>query len=731
MDVTPNPIPENNPNLEMKPSPEPVPNAPSPLQNPAPLQNSASLPNPAPKKTLTPEEKKVQRQATLKRLATVSVALYVFLLLLIFAWGTFTAGVELTVFDYLPLSQNTFSGALMTLFHILLGASVFILFFYSLVALLKSMFTKKEEVEKKKKASRKALLGGLTFLLFAAAWLAGIWYLGPRLVLTDLYESPIKTIPTQTLGLTSPVEIRFDASGIPVDTKLYRILSYTWDFGDGATANGVSTAHTYTQKATGNGIYTVLLSVRYADLSTGEQFEDTFKTTVAIANEKTAAYFTANPEAGELPLKVHFDATSSYDPDGEIVAYEWDFDNDGSFDDGEGEEIDHTFTQEGDYLVSLRVTDNSGEYNTASLTIEAGSIGGLRAVITTNVAEGEAYYLDEEYKFDGSLSQIGEGKITQYSWDFGDGSVAVKTRSVNHRFEAVGVYTVVLTVTDPEGNSDESTLEVRVVEEGSAPEAKISTLPALENRAVTGPVPLEVRFDATASFDEENDIVDYEWDFDNDGTVDDTGDTATHTYQVEGSFEARLITTDSVGNVDEALVPIEVTAQGLIARLEIDQSNGEVPLTVEFDASASTYKEGNIVSYEYDFGDGSDSYIGGSSVTYRYNAVGTFTASVTVIASDGKRGSTSVQIVVRPVALTACFTVNTDSGQAPLFVSVDPSCSEGTVDSYHWDFGDGEISFDRKPETHTYSTPGTYTITLEVTSAEGIVSVFENEITVR
>ena len=724
MDSTPNP---------QTPMPEPTPVNPVPVvpASSTPASAPAPKPTPAPKKVLTPEEKKALRKETLKRLATVLGIVYVVALLGTFAWALFAAGTELTVFNYLPVSQNAFSGILMKLFHVQIGLVVMALFFYALVGLLKSMLTKKEEIEKKKKASRMALYGGLGFLFAAALWLAGIWFLGPRLVVEDLYASPIQTVPVETIGLTSPIEISFDASKLPINANAYRILSYTWDFGDGSTSTGISTSHTYTQKAAGDGVYTVVLTVRYMDLKSGEQFEDEYKTTVVIANEKTAAYFTASPEGGELPLEVHFDATGSYDPDGEIVSYEWDFDGDGSFDDGEGEEIDHTFTQEGDYEVSLRVTDNSGEYSVSTMTIEAGSINGLRAAIQSNVGEEGIYYVGEEYSFDGSLSQIEDGKITKFTWDFGDGSDPIKTRSVDHTFEEVGNYTVSLTIEDPDGNSDTSTLDIIVREEGAAPNAVIKTTPGLTNGVVSGAVPLSVTFDANSSTDEEDDIVTYEWDFDNDGKIDDTGDTAVYSYQEEGSFEARLILTDSVGNVDEAFVPVEVTAQGLVARLEIDQSNGEVPLTVRFDASDSSYKEGSIVSYEYNFGDGSETYIGGSQVTYKYTSVGTFTASVTVVAGDGKRDTTSVQIVVRPVALTACFTVNTDSGKAPLFVSVDPSCSEGTIDTYEWNFGDGVISFDRKPETHTYSTPGTYVITLEVTSAEGIVDTFENEITVR
>jgi PKD repeat protein len=269
------------------------------------------------------------------------------------------------------------------------------------------------------------------------------------------------------------------------------------------------------------------------------------------------------------------------------------------------------------------------------------------------------------------------------------------------------------------------------MEEGQAPVAAVSTTPAMVSGTVTGPVPLLVSLNAGISTDPEDDIVEYDWDFDNDGTIDDSGNTAAYTYEAVGSYTAHLVVTDSVGNKDELSIPIVVTEQGIVAALVVDQTNGEVPLTVHFDASGSTYKEGSIVSYEYDFGDGSTPYTTGSSVTYKYNNVGNYTATVTVIGGDAKKATASVQIVVRPVALTACFTVNTASGTAPLFVAVDPSCSSGTISTYTWDFGDGVISYDHKPDTHTYSTAGSYTIKLEVTSPEGIVSDFENTITVK
>ncbi len=702
--------------------------APTPAQATAP--SGAAAPVPAP--TLSPEEKAAKRKAMFKRLGIVSGVSYVLILVLIFAWATLSYGKEFSIFDNLPISisQTAFSGFWMLIFNLMAGLVVAITMLFSLFNVLKSLLIKKEELEKKKHASRMALFSGIGFLVLAVLWLVGIYYLGPRLNVSQDYGSPIITDPEVTIGLTSPVTITFDAGGVPIDDDIYSILSYAWDFGDGSTGSGVSTSHTYTQKAEGDGIYTVTLNVNYMNSETGEKIESEFQTEVVIENEMTVASFIANPDSGEVPLTVEFDASSSFDPDGEIVSWEWDFDGDGRFDDASGEIVEHEFTQEGNFEVTLRVTDNNGESALSTETIEAGSVGGLRAIITAPVSEGDSYYIGEEYKFDGKLSQIAEGSIVKYVWDMGDGSSTKQSSKVTYEYETVGSYEVSLTVYDKDGNTDSTTLEVSVIAEGEPPVPSISTTPAAAGGIVSGSVPFEVDFDASGSKDPEDDIVDYEWDFDNDGSIDDTGDTASYTYEELGTYEARLILTDSVGNVEETTISVEVSEQGVVALLESDLSNGEVPLTVEFDSSGSTYKEGDIASYEYDFGDGS-TYTGGSTVTYKYTDVGTFTVTLTVIATDGKKDTDSVQVVVRPVALTSCFTVNTDSGNAPLFVSVDASCSQGTVDTYEWNFGDGEVSFDRKPGVHTYSETGSYTITLEVTGDSGIVDTFSKTVTVK
>lgn len=83
-------------------------------------------------------------------------------------------------------------------------------------------------------------------------------------------------------------------------------------------------------------------------------------------NQPPNASFSTNTTSS-TPLEVNFDASDSSDPDGNIISYDWDS-GDGST--GSGETFSHTYDSAGDYTVELTVTDDDGEQDTATSTIE-------------------------------------------------------------------------------------------------------------------------------------------------------------------------------------------------------------------------------------------------------------------------------------------------------------------------------------------------------------------------
>jgi hypothetical protein len=89
-------------------------------------------------------------------------------------------------------------------------------------------------------------------------------------------------------------------------------------------------------------------------------------------NRAPTAVADATPRSGPTPLTVSFDGTGSSDPNaGDTLAYAWDLNGDGAFDDSTAAQPERTYTQAGSYNVGLRVTDGAGASDTDSLLISA------------------------------------------------------------------------------------------------------------------------------------------------------------------------------------------------------------------------------------------------------------------------------------------------------------------------------------------------------------------------
>lgn len=136
-----------------------------------------------------------------------------------------------------------------------------------------------------------------------------------------------------------------------------------------------------------------------------------------VPNQSPIASFTAIPTSGVVPLEVFFDASGSYDPDGNIISYEWDF-KDGNT--GGGETINHTFTSARSYNIELTVTDDKGSINSSESVIdvtEGTLVGGIINEDTIWTEENSPYIvIDEDLQVahDAILS-INEGVIVKFS----------------------------------------------------------------------------------------------------------------------------------------------------------------------------------------------------------------------------------------------------------------------------------------------------------------------------
>jgi cyanophycinase len=217
---------------------------------------------------------------------------------------------------------------------------------------------------------------GIVFFLFLAAIV-----LIPS-VLSGAPAPVANAGPDRTVGVDE--EVTFDGSGSYA--KKGSIVSYEWDFGDTGTAPGMIVTHTYSSANT----YTVTLTVTD---SYGNSDTDTAIITVT-SGDNTPPVADAGPDqAVDDGLEVTFDGSGSYDPDGTITSYEWDF---GDNNTAAGMIVTHTYAGTGTYTATLTVTDNGGltDDDTAIITVnpvgsepDPGSIpGGMKVYVDGNPA---------------------------------------------------------------------------------------------------------------------------------------------------------------------------------------------------------------------------------------------------------------------------------------------------------------------------------------------------------
>jgi glucose/arabinose dehydrogenase len=130
---------------------------------------------------------------------------------------------------------------------------------------------------------------------------------------------------------------------------------------------------------------------------------------VGSPNGAPTAVATASPTTGNAPLAVTFDGTGSTDPDNDPLAYAWDLDGDGAYDDSTASRPTYTYTANGTYAAGLRVTDGRGGSDTDSVTIRVGNTPPT-ATITTPAA-GTTWKVGDVISFSGSATDPQDGTL--------------------------------------------------------------------------------------------------------------------------------------------------------------------------------------------------------------------------------------------------------------------------------------------------------------------------------
>jgi len=145
------------------------------------------------------------------------------------------------------------------------------------------------------------------------------------------------------------------------------------------------------------------------------------------------------PNATKIGQAVDFSANSSYDTDGEIIEYAWDF--------GDGAtsylaETQHIFTEDGEKTITLILTDNNQDKNDAFTVINVSA----NVPPEIHVATYRTGIVFEEMLFN-SESIDTDGEIVSTFWAFGDGETALGDTAI-HNYTTPGTYLGSISVTD-------------------------------------------------------------------------------------------------------------------------------------------------------------------------------------------------------------------------------------------------------------------------------------------
>ena len=449
---------------------------------------------------------------------------------------------------------------------------------------------------------------------------------------------------------------------------------------------------------------------------------------VGSSQQPPIADFSYAPDSPYTYSQISFDNLSQ-DPDGIIVAYAWYFGDAGR---ARTENAKHAYLRPGDYDVTLTVVDNDGLSGSCTKTVhvanrppEAGwkvkvqpSNEGLTADFDWSVdQERHGSYpqgfepegptdLDDILFEDLSTVQGGlgdidfvdtsddwDGEIVSWDWEFGDGESSAE-QNPTHHYEEPGTYHVVLTVTDNDG--------------------------------ATGVYEGDVDVEASGG-----EIVSWEWDFGDEGSSDEQN--PTHWFQDDGTYPVTLTVQDGYGNSDSVTKEIDVINVPPDANFTWESEPAVGELIADFDWSVDQERhgsypqgfepegptdlddilfedlstvqgglgdidfvdtsddwDGEIVSWDWEFGDGESS--AEQNPTHHYEEPGTYHVVLTVTDNDGATGVYEGD--------------------------VDVEASGGEIVSWEWDFGD-EGSSDEQNPTHWFQDDGTYPVTLTVQDGYG------------
>jgi len=373
--------------------------------------------------------------------------------------------------------------------------------------------------------------------------------------------------------------------------------------------------------------------------------------------------------------------------------FEWDF-GDGS-DKVSGEEsVNHTYSEEGTYQITLKA-DNATHGCNAETTKEITIIKSL-AVLTVSK---DSCCIKESIEFD-PLSSINAaefdkgGNSYKYVFDFGDGAEPAYTSAVaDNSYASAGKYLAKLIIEDVNNCTDTAQQIVEVFDIN----------PDFNYQYDNGCLPAQYSFfDQTVS---DIPVVQWEWSF-GDGTTSTEKDPK-HVVNNFGIYDIQLTTINKIGCSGTISKTDELVLREPVPVIKSENSKTCVNSVVSFEEASFT----NITQYNWDFGDGGTSTE--ETPSHTYENTGLYDVSLTITDNHGCIGTTTnaEYVSVQDYPVAAFTSDKTVSNCYPFKVEFSDLSTGESLSNWYWNFGDNGEAATQNPQ-HIYTKPGLYDVQL-------------------
>lgn len=458
--------------------------------------------------------------------------------------------------------------------------------------------------------------------------------------------------------------------------------SYLWNFGNNVTSTVTSPTYTYNT----TGVYTVKLTA-YNDFGCAT----TLTRTNYISVKKPAITFTNLSDSGCVPFTKTFNTTiNTTEP---VASFLWNF---GDGNTSTSAAPTNTFITEGTYNITLTVTTLNGCSDSATkirgIVVDSKPVVNFGATPTNTCANNTIDF------FDSSSSGV-----TKWRWEFGDGTIST-LKNPSKKYLDTGFFNIKLIVWKG-GCSDSIKFDKFI---------KINPPIAKFLVKINCTKPLERTFT-----DQSIGAQEWLWDF-GDGNSS-TIQNPIHNYTSSGIYNVSLKVTNNTFGCDFTTTK-QVQVINAKATFNSVDTNVCKKQTVTFNTGLSL---NDISSFSWNYGASGSTYTftNNNSATFAYPNSGTYTVRLITLDKIGCRDTLTKNNYILVNGPTAKFSIsNPGSCVNSAVVFIDSTLTDGnnTIQNWRWIYGDSTMdSLNAAPFQHTYSTPGSYIVSLKVTDTKG------------